>query len=452
MFALIKKIFTAVMAFIMLMLPTSAQNSEKKCAPQFNGTFIQSWMSSYWDDERWEKEIRNMKDAGIEYLIVQDVANKAAASAGGTWTVYYDTSVPELENAAYPGNSVEMALRHCSKAGIKVFVGLAMFDDFWTQGAITGQYSEMCDIAAKMVSDIYNKYGEKYADTLYGWYFTPEINNVLTCQINISGMAEGLNEIIEKINETDADKPLLLSPFYAQYLASGPVLTLTNLVRFFDKVDFRDGDIFAVQDAVGAKWVEEENLEMTWKLYEKAVESCDADVKLWANCENFTLAFADTAFDGIFTRPATENTTSITSTLDRFVWQMDLASRYAENIITFSYNHYYSPDQVNPAFINTYLDYVKNGYVLESEAPSAPANFTAKAGEGGVTLTWDKAEDNIGIAYYRIEKDGKFLSRAEMFYGWEELTCSDAAGTADSVYTIEAFDAAGNPSGKVFAN
>ncbi len=447
---IIIKIISAVMAFLMAMLPFGSTNqTEKKCNAEFNGTFLQSWMSSSWDDERWQTEVENMLDAGIEYLILQDVANKSAEAAGGTWTVYYDTELDCFGDASFGGDVIEAALRNCEGSGIKVFVGLAMFDDFWLQGAITAQYNEMCTAAAEMTKEIYGKYYEDYSDTFYGWYFTPEINNVLTCQVNIKGQAEGLNKIIESIDTLNPDMPILLSPFYAQYLAAGPVLTLSNLVRFFDYTNFRDGDIFAVQDAVGAKWVKEEDLEMTWKMYSEAVKSCDADIKLWANCENFSLAFADTALDGIFTRPATENTVSVTETLDRFVWQMDIASKYAENIITFSYNHYYSPDYVNPGFIETYYDYLKNGYVLESEAPTAPENFVAEQGEDAVALTWDAAEDNIGIAYYRIEKDGKFLARVDMVYGWEELTFTDTGKAGE--YTITAFDCAGNCSDTVKA-
>ena len=447
---IIIKIISAVMAFLMAMLPLGDTNqTEKKCNAEFNGTFLQSWMSSSWDDERWQTEIDNMLDAGIEYLILQDVANKSTEASGGTWTVYYDSQLDCFTDAAFGGDVIEAALRNCEGSGIKVFVGLAMFDDFWLQGAITSQYNEMCTVAAEMTKEIYGRYYENYSDTFYGWYFTPEINNVITCQVNIKGQAEGLNKIIESIDTLNSDMPLLLSPFYAQYLAAGPVLTLSNLVRFFDYTNFRDGDIFAVQDAVGAKWVREDDLEMTWKMYSEAVRSCDADVKLWANCENFSLAFADTALDGIFTRPATENTVSVTETLDRFVWQMDIASKYAENIITFSYNHYYSPDYVNPGFIETYYDYLENGYTLESEAPAAPGNFSIAETDEGTLLTWDAAEDNIGIAYYRIEKDGKFLARIDMVYGWEELAFTDAGLTGE--YTITAFDCAGNASEAVKA-
>lgn len=450
MFKLIPKIISAVMAFIISLMPIGSDEPQQKCSPEFSGTFLQSWMSSSWDDARWQTEIDNMRQAGVKYLILQDVANKAYKSSGGGWTVYYDTDLAVFEDAAKAPDVIEAALRNCKGTDIKVFVGLAMFDDFWTEGAMTGQYAEMCAVAADMAEEIYGKYYSRYSENFYGWYFTPEFNNILTCQVNIGGMCRGLNEIIARIDALNPSLPLLLSPFYARYLAAGPVVTLSNLVRMLNTINLRDCDIFAPQDAVGALWIREKDLEMTWKLYSEAVKTADADIRLWANCENFTLAFADTAIDGILTRPATENTEAVPATLDRFTRQMKTAAKYAENIITFSYNHYYSPELVSPAYIETYLDYVKNGYVLEGEAP-VMGGFRKSAVDGGVSLDWDAASDNFGIAYYRIEKNGKFLTRIETCYSSPELVYADIGGSVGDEYTITAYDAAGNVSAAVTA-
>ena len=438
------KIISAVIAFVMMMLPSAQKPVEQKCKPEFSGTFIQSWMTCVWDDDRWVQEVANMKKAGIDYLVLQGLADKGSESLGGTWNVYYDSDVEALEDGVYGGDCLEIALKHCEDAGIKVFVGLTMFDDFWTESAFGNQYQEICEVATAMIEDIYNKYGEKYDDSLYGWYFTPEISNGYLCQLSLNGIIKGLNTVIDGINKTDEAMPLLLSPYYSEYTALGPVATLCNYVRFFNKVNFRDGDIFAPQDAVGAKWTREKSLEMTWKMYKAALDTCDADVKLWANCENFDGAITTETLGGLLSPKITEHTSNQTATFDRFARQMEIASRYAENIITFSYNHYYSPSYVNPVFINTYFDYVENGYKVETEAPKAPENAVKEQTDSGIKLTWDEAEDNFGIAYYRLEKDGKFLARIDMRYGWEELSVTDGSGSMDSVYTITAVDAAGN--------
>ncbi len=446
------KMISAITAFVMMMLPLENRPAEKKCNPEFTGTFIQSWMTSVWDDERWAEEAENMKKAGIEYLVLQSLADKSYKKDGGQWRVYYDTDVEALKDATFGGDCLEPALKACQDAGIKVFVGLSMFDDFWSEAGIGSLYQDVCRIAGDMMEDIYNKYGEKYKDSLYGWYYTPEISNGFLCQFTLDGIIKGINHIIDRINEVDAAKPLLMSPFYSEYIATGPVATLCSYVRFFNKVNFRDGDIVAPQDAVGAKWTREKSLEMTWKLYKAAFDTCKADIKLWANCENFDGAIASEILGGALSPKITEYKSNITATLDRFVRQMEIASQYAENIITFSYNHYYSPSNVNPAFINTYYDYLENGYVLENEAPEAPANLKKVQNGNNVELSWDEAEDNMGIAYYRLEKDGKFLARIDKYYGTEENCFVDENARAESVYTIETVDAAGNSTGKITIN
>ncbi len=446
------KIVSAIVSFVIMVLPFGNKPTGQKCKPEFTGTFIQSWMTCSWDDERWTEEVENMKKAGIEYLVLQCLADKGYEENGGQWNVYYDTDVEDLKGATYGGDCLEPALKSCQNAGIKVFVGLSMFDDFWNEAALGSTYQDVCHIAGDMIEDIYGKYGEKYKDSLYGWYFTPEISNGLLCQISLNKLVKGINHIIDRINEVDETKALLMSPFYSEYLSTGPIASLSSYVKFFNMVKFRDGDIFAPQDAIGAKWVREKNLEMTWKIYKTAIDTCNADIKLWANCENFNGAITSETLGGVLSPKITENTSNVTATLDVFVRQMEIASKYAENIITFSYNHYYSPSRINPAFINAYYDYVENGYILESEAPQAPENITMTQSENGIELSWDEAVDNFGIAYYRLEKDGKFLARIDKFYGTEENYCVDKNGTTDSIYTIETFDVAGNSTGKITIN
>lgn len=451
MFILIRKIISALIAFLMAALSGFAVPAEKKCEPAFTGSFLQSWASSSWTDDQWESEMEYMKDCGLEYLIVQDLANKATNESGGKWTLYYDSELPEFEGADRSENDVlAKALYHCKRAGIKLFVPLAMFDDFWSEMALTNQYAEICKISEKMAEEIYADYYEGYEDTFYGWYFVPEINNNLLNVIGVKRLADGLNGILAKLTELDSSLPLLMSPFYTNYLSGGSAVSLSQLVSFFEYTAFRDGDIYCPQDAVGAGWIKEDDLEKVWAIYGEAIKACNADVKLWANVECFTTATPDTLTDGITGPAATENTVYVPATLDRLERQMKVASAYAENIITFSFNHYYSLKFASSMFMDTYKDYIDNGFVLEEQAPEAVTGLAKAVTENGVTLTWNEAEDNFGVAYYRIEKNGRFLMRVETFAGGE-LICNDAKGSAKDVYTVTAFDAAGNASQSVAA-
>ena len=423
------------------------KSAEAKCAPAFNGTFLQSWYSCAWDDARWQAEVAAMQQAGIKYLILQDTAEKASRSEGGAWTVYYDSSLEAFSGAVFSDTDViEAALRSCSGSGIKVFIGLSMFDDFWTEAANTAQYKDVCRVAADMAREIYGKYHADYADAFGGWYFPPEINNMPICQLNLLGICNGLNSLIEALDAIDPTLPLMLSPFNSDYLSLGSGAASLDWKQFFRYAHLRDGDIFAPQDAVGAGWTKEENLRRNWEMYRKAVDSDDADVQLWANCENFVSNIESGFGSGVITRPATENTDTVTATLDRFVNQLQIASEYCDNIITFSYNHYFSPYAVSSIYIDAYLDYVANGYVLEKNAPGEITNCYKGQYDANVLLTWDEPEDDSGIAYYKIFKDGAFLTRIECCYGLDYTQFYDWNADVSAEYSIVAYDAAGNAS------
>lgn len=419
------KILSAIFALVISLMPWS-ETPERKCDPVYNGTFIQSWMSSYWSDERWAEEVQNMQNAGIEYLILQDTANLAS---DGTWQLYYPSELEVFSETECYSDVISSALNACKDSDIKVFVGLAMFDDWWVQSALGSTYTEVCSVMADMAEEISLKY-----DNFYGFYFTPEINNMPNMKLALGNIIDGLNILLEKI---PADKPLIMSPYYTEYLSVPMVLAAEPMwVKLVNKVNFRDGDIIAPQDAVGAQWIQENDLEKIWKMYRAAVDTSDKDLKLWANCENFTLARAKSIISGIFVPPATLNVNSVPCTIDRFVHQLDVASHYAENIITFSYNHYHSPSYVNPAFEKTYLDYVNNGFVVEKECPTVPQSLANNEG----VLSWENSEDNIGISHYIIYRNKKAVAYVEAGGVLEYVT--EKEGT----YSVEAVDAAGNVS------
>lgn len=446
-FKMISLALTFCLSVVMAGGSVLPENSEPGCKAKFTGTFVQSWLSSQWSEERWAKEVETMEKDGIEYLVLQDIANM---NSNDEWTVYYDSDIEAFSTAEYPADVVKAALKAVKGSNIKVFVGLTMFDDFWTTGTLTSKYDKVCDITAQMLEDIYNSYYNSYSDNFYGWYFTMELNNILNCQIGTSRAVKGLNKVLNKASEVDSSLPLMMSPFTSNYLSVGKTAAFMQWYKVFTSAAWRDGDIIAPQDAVGADWVEEEDLKAIWEMYYMAINESEADLRLWANCENFTLAIADSVGAGFITRPASENVVSVPATLDRFIRQMEIASQYCENIITFSYTHYYSKNEVSDVFIETYRDYVSSNFTLEKEAP-VMGEFNKCQTDNGVELNWVEAQDNIGISYYRIEKNGEFLCRCENFDGYHRLSYTDESGSINDSYTITAYDAAGNQSKTVVA-
>ena len=448
-----KKIVTVFLCLLVLFtsFPFSTQvKATQRCDKQATGTFIQSWLCNYWDDARWSQELSAMQDAGITYLILSDTASRDS----GNWSTFYPSTVPELSGATYYGDVIEAALRNCELYGIKVFLGMGMYSEFWLYGGIGSTYTDFCTISAKIAEDIYNQYYNDYVGTFYGWYFVPEFcNNYLNMTPCATKFASGMNVVISKLNQLNDDLPLLMSPYYNKYITPADVEdTEIFWNSMFAQINFRVGDIFAPQDAVGAGWIQMTDLEMITIMYRNVVDNSNKGVIFWSNCEDFTQPHDG----GLFSPPATENTIFITSTLDRYTQQLDIASRYADNIITFSWNHYYSPLYVDPVFNDTYLDFLING-VLESQAPAAPTRIdTTLQSDGSLTLVWNEAIDNIGIAVYRLFKNDSLLYRSDWYRdgnGFPALNTYfndvDFSTSGQTVYQLEAIDGAGNISERI---
>lgn len=421
--------FTSAFFALLLALLGHAPAAQQKTAPVFTGSFLQAWYCVDWDEARWDAEIAAMKEAGLDKLILQDTAQM---DLRGGWTVYYPTKLEALQSHGGYGDVIDGALRACQKGGLKVFVGLAAFENWWVLGGLFGQYGKVCGVMADMQREIYARYHAQYPDAFYGWYFTPEISNVPTMKASVLTLARGLNKVLDAATALDPSMPVLLSPYFTEYIAVPSVLaTLPMWQTLLEKTHFRDGDIFCPQDAVGAQWTPQRDLEKVWQMYREAVASCNKSIRLWANCE--TLIVARKAIP--LMPPATVETVNSAASLDRVVLQMRVAANYCEEIVVFSYNHYYCPLTGTRAYHDCWLDYLKNGCILEQEPPTAPGNVRMENG----ALLWDAASDNIGVAYYLVVKNGKTVGRVE---GSAELTFAAKGGG----YTVTAVDAAGNAS------
>lgn len=346
-------LYRIVVTFFLLIasLLRVAPAPEAKCEPLVSGSFIQPYACAGWDEARWDAEAAWMKEAGLDTLILQWTAY---LDADGAWTAWYPSALPELRDVC-SGDVIGGALRSCEKAGIKVFIGLADFAGWWDLAGLSGDWKAVCDMMTAMQKEICETYAPRYGDTLYGWYFAPEIDNASVMKLSLPQIVTGFNKMRDNAAALDPAIPVLLSPFYSEYLTVNAVTaTLPFWQAFLNAAHLRDGDIFCPQDAVGAAWTREENLTKVWQMYAAAVRSAGADVRLWANCENFTAAQAG----GLFSPPANGLTENEPAPLDRFVRQMETASRYAEKIVCFSMNHYCSPF-VDPEGYDAYLAYAR---------------------------------------------------------------------------------------------
>lgn len=409
--------------------------------PVLEGTFVQSWLVSGWNDKTWQKELTSMKEAGLKILVFCLVNEHN----DGSYIVDYPSEISCLSKY-YNGNDLlDICLKKCSEFGIKVFVGINGSEKWWTVYSLYKDWLfNQMDLGNQIASEVYKKYKTKYPDAFYGWYWIWELFNMPLISYNFYGRDEQIDIIAKAINinldyltALDKDMPLMLSPF-----ANDRMTAIEEHFDFWNtfirKAHFRSGDILCPQDAVGAGWTKIENLDRWFSVYQKALLN-RPDIELWANNENF------------------DHSDWSSSTLDRFIKQMEITSKYAVKHITFSYNHYYSPSNIRDGFHKAYIQYMKEG-ILNQKAPASPENIKIKKLiNSSIELTWDQ-KDNDNIAGYNIYRDGLLAGNcksirkdAKSFIPSLETTFTDKyIAELTEKYEIEAFDFYGNKSPRAF--
>ncbi len=156
-----------------------------------------------------------------------------------------------------------------------------------------------------------------------------------------------------------------------------------------------------------------------------AIQNSRPQMRFWADTETFDL---DSEPQGIHS----------------IVDDMRAVQPYVSSYLSFSFNHYLSPQQVNPLYYQTYLNYLASGTV-ESVHPTRPADLGSEAVDSTrIRLSWTASTDNVGVVGYRVRRNGK---RVTTLYD-ATTTYVDSGLDSSTTYTYElrAFDAAGNES------
>ena len=430
-----------------------------------SGTFIQPWLYKTWSDEQWATEIAYWKEIGIQYLIMGDVAER---QADGRWITYYNSSLPFANQQYY--EALNKLFQNLEGSGIKLFIGMGMDSQWWnldlTKDEDQAHFYTYCQESMQITEELYNMYYEQYSDIFYGFYFTPELSNssafsnTTTRTKYVVGLANGLNVVFDKINQLNKNIPMLFSPYINYFGGDWVTKNPDDIEKFytelFNTANFRNGDILMPQDSVGAGGMNLVNLSRFTRAYKKATINTTKKILLWSNTEAFIQPTAEVQNlnDGV-------NYWG-TASLNRVFAQMNIEKFYADKIFLFAYPHYISPTNAVSGFRDTLNNYLTTGK-LESVKPTPPTTVKTSIrnvdGTNVLSVSWDDANDNYGIARINIYKNDEFLtyrvaSRADAtsnipsfpnnFYDSNFNLTEDVA-----VYQLEFIDCAGNKSDKV---
>ena len=376
---------------------TSAQPIERTW-PHVTGTFIQPWACANWTVANWKTHFKGLKEVGIDIFIVQWIAD---TPEGKFENVYYPSSLTQNNRPSgfkeYP-NMLPNLLEAAEELGIKVFVGLNNANEWWSYAVTKNDWNiKQSKVGIDIATEIYDKYKSQYPNALHGWYFVWEMYNGMSGYETKAG--EFLNMYLDPLTELDASMPMLLSP-YVRSSGGNAKKAEEEWKKVFATANFREGDIFCCQDAVGAGHITINQLDAYFAALKAAVDT-EEGLIFWANSENFTQDFQS-------------------AYLSRFLRQMEIARPYVSGYVTFAYSHYYAKDyNGKAAFHRAYKYYYDTGDtqpVLENpeisytvEEDKAVLNIVCKNNNAGiekVVISVSGRGDTVkNIALNQLDKD-----------------------------------------------
>lgn len=309
--------------------------------PHLIGNFVQPFLVQEWSVAEWEAHYDRLLEAGINIMILQWTSE---TPSGRFAYVGYDSNVAQTEAAEGVRvylDYVPNALLAAENKGVKVFVGLNFADEWW-KGDFRNQdwIDRQVELNNALADEMYNRFKRLYPDAFYGWYWGWEMYNDTNGDEKY--WAQMMNGALQHFTELDPSMPVLMSPFISGYLNKTPEETGRVWESFFEKCHFRPGDIFCSQDSVGATQFEIDDIEKHVAAMKQAA-SLKPYVRFWINVE----CFSGKTGEG----PAP---------FDRVKRQMEMAAKYAEELITFSYSHYYLDKDKPTPYHDEYLRYLRS--------------------------------------------------------------------------------------------
>jgi chitodextrinase len=382
--------------------------------PALRGSFLQPALGDAWTLRQWRDEFHYMRKAGLDQMVLQWTADSKEKTtiypsglAGYTQTTEHDV--------------VDRALDAADASGAQVYLGLQINDDWWTIYLMNRSWLDNeGELANALADDLWMRYG--HHRSFKGWYLGFEVDNTATTSAEWNNLVAFYRTVGEHLHKLTRGKPILISPFFSTTADLSPAQWQTMWEYILKRSPV---DILALQDGVGAGHATKNDLPVWFSAVGNAIQKSRPQVQFWADTETFNV---DSEPQGIHS----------------IVADMRAVQPYVSSYLSFSFNHYLSPQQVNPLYYQTYLNYFASGAV-ESVHPTRPADLGSEAIDSTrVRLAWTASTDNIGVAGYRVRRNGK---RVSTVYD-ATTTYLDSGLDSSTTYTYElrAFDAAGNES------
>jgi|GEM_PF-907365 len=384
--------------------------------PRFSGSFVQSGLLTSFSDGKWRTEFECMKAAGIDELFVQWTLDSKGMQALYPSTMGGVTMTADVLGPCFSAAKV---------AKVDVYLGLQSNEDWWTNSAWDGDWLDHeATISNQLADDLFHQYGGSSA--FKGWYIWFEVDNVNEpTSTEWDNLARYFQTVCDHLHTLSPGKKVVIAPFFNSSPDAGG-MDPDGWRAMWEYILARASiDVIALQDGVGAGNATVGDLPDWFSATKNAVATRNGSCLLWADTENFRIA---------------DNSPM---SLGEVVADMKAVEPFVSHFLSFSFNHYTSPQTVNPFFYRTYLDYVLTG-VVESSPPGTPQNMTGVAVDSTtVHLSWTVPSDNFGVVGYNLHRNGNVRKLSSVAASLDDFSLEPAT---DYAYQISAFDAAGNES------
>lgn len=268
-----------------------------------------------WGPVEWDKDFATMKKMGINTVVL------IRAGLGSWIAAPFESVMAARDDIMYPPlDLVEMFLTLADKHDMKFYFGVYDSGYFWH----IGEYQKEIDVNIALIDEVWKKYG--HHKSFAGWYLSQEVSRRTR---NISTI---MAEMGKHAKEVSGNLPVMISPYIhgvkTDQVMSGDQATtveeherewneiLSNLQGAVDILAFQDGQV-----NYGELY---DYLKVNKALADKYGMHC------WSNVESFDrdmpIRFLPIKWE-------------------KLLYKLDAARRAGmEDIITFEYSHFMSPN------------------------------------------------------------------------------------------------------------
>ncbi len=323
---------------VILVLALSCAAAEGLDMKILHGTYMQPDLLLNWTGpESFRREFAFMREVHMDHIIIQWLLNSKSMKA------WYPTSLPGYKILP-KYDTVEAALSEGAKQGISVWLGLNDNDDWWVYSASNEPWLvEQFGIGKKMVSEMWSKYGGKYANSIAGFYLVFEMDNMaFTTDVEQDRMARMYKDTCDYVHKLTG-KPVMVAPYYLESVARN-YLNATEYAKMWGKIVKKSGvDVVAMQD--GENCCGLGHLSVWFPPMRAAIKAARPATQFWTDLETFILY---------------PNETLIPAPISRVVKQIEIESHYVDKITSFSFTMLDSPQQGHSKEYYQYLQYVRH--------------------------------------------------------------------------------------------